>query len=173
MKKFSFKMFVRFSSRIRRLFEGEVKFDGMMNNSSDILIILPEDPELLSSGVNFAIELRGARKNVTVLIPGTVNYNELVTGGIRRIDYGKDEFGLFRLPSGKFRKKLSETSFDIVIDLNLADYSSLSLLTAYPQAKYRVGFRKLYGEKFYNLMFVPGETAGEKYTELLKLIINL
>lgn len=173
MKKLAYKMFIGFSGRIRRLFEGEVRFDGMLGASSDMLIIFTEDFELTGSGVNFAKELKAAGKNVTVLMPGTMNFNELVTAGIKRIDYGKDDFGLLRLPAGKFRKKLGEFQFDIVIDLNQADYSPLSLLTVYPQAKYRVGFRKIYGEKFYNLIFVPGETPGEKYAELLKMITNL
>lgn len=144
-----------------------------MGNCTDVLILLPGDFELLNMAVKFVLAIRSLNKNVTVVIPASLNFNELALASVKRIDFSETDFGLFKFPKKALLKKLSDKEFDLVIDLNYGDYSVLSLLANVPAAKYRAGFSKISAERFYNLMFISSAQEGNRYDELLNMLTNL
>lgn len=141
----------------------EKSFKQFFSNSTDVLIILPRDVNILSLEVVELIRFIAIHKKKLFLIhkmelqeylPKDYEFASLI---IRETDKTK----ILGLPNSDLIKTLKNRTFDLVFDLNTKDDLFSSALSNIPLADFRIGFIKNKSDLFYNYQ-IPSEINSEK-----------
>ncbi len=170
MKKLIYKLYVKLRRKSKNFTAGAVEFNQLLEHSSEILVLLPRSTDGYNGAIDFAVNLSKLGKKITVFLSFLINVNELRYNDIKKFEYHDYEFTKSGIPRKMLVNRLKQKKYDLIIDLDRDDYSSVSLLTVYPVSVHRVGFRKLYSEKFYNFILAAGQDNAGNYDKLFELI---
>ncbi len=125
---------------------------NLLKVASNVLIILPEEKELIND-IKFLISVIDKLfKQRTFLLSQDI-YNLLdLDQSISTITYTKDQINFIKLPKKNFIKSLQSKNFDTIIDCNLIDSNFHYWLTKNINAKYKIGLYRKNSTLFNNLV---------------------
>jgi len=146
----------------------------ILNNSSNVLVLLPEHKELKEE-IDFVIRiLQKIFKQITFLTEASLHQELNLVSSENFIVYSKNEKNLIDLPRKEFIKFLKLKNFDMVIDFNLDDSNFHYWITKHLNAKYKLGLYRKNSTLFNNLVMKVNridnvQTIYENFLFLLKL----
>ncbi len=125
---------------------------NILKNSSNVLILLPEEKELIQE-INFLITvLDKIFKQKTFLISNEINSFLNSDGNVSKIIYDKRQKNFLELPGKELIKLLSLKNFDTIIDCNLKDSNFHYWITKSLNAKFKIGLYRKNSTLFNNLV---------------------
>ncbi|MDI6802891.1 MAG: hypothetical protein QME58_03475 [Bacteroidota bacterium] len=147
-----------------------------ISHARTILIVLPVDYEdAQAAGIAFrTIRDKLENKEITIVTEGirSTSLSELPRSKVIRMS--ASHINKFFLPRQNFLDRLRETSYDVIINLNL----DFVLYTAYickaTGAKYRIGLADRAADTFYNVQFnfnkaQPASNIYQQFVQYLKM----
>ena len=135
----------------------KISFCKFIQESNDILIILPDDDVEFRNSLEAVYGLVEMKKNVVLFLR---DYRiSLITrkSGIGFIDYGIRDFTKLYLPAKTLLDKIAEKKFDTVIDLNLIEDIYAAIIVKSVDAKFKIGFKRGKTDLFYNILLINNE----------------
>ena len=145
----------------------EINFNKFFSNSSNILLIAPENNNDLKYIEQIIHYLHSAGKEVSVLIAehkvSLMNNKK----GIKFLTYGLADINKLNLPSPKLKSILVNCSFDVVIDLNSIPNRFFRAVGAYCQSKVSIGFKGENADTYYNFQITAEINTKNSYENLL------
>lgn len=145
---------------------------NILKNSSNVLIILPEEKELIQE-TNFLISVFDKIfKQKTFLISNEIQSQLKLDGKISKIIYGKKQKNFIELPKKELIKLLKLKNFDTIIDCNLKDSNFHYWLTKSLDAKFKIGLYRKNSTLFNNLVLKVRNIENDKsiYENFLYLL---
>lgn len=147
--------------------------DNLINQSKNILILLPEQSELIDE-IKFLIETFQKKSNQKTFLIEANLYKQLNIENIPVITYLKEHQNFLKLPRKNFIKFLSMKNFDSVIDCNLVDSNFHYWITKNIPAKLKIGIYRKNSTLFNNLVLKLNKISDahsiyKTYLQLLKL----
>ncbi len=143
-------------------------FNNFITDSSKYVIVLPLNDIEFSNSFDIVKYFNIHKKHITLLLPEhKVNTHNLIKN-LNYISYNFDDVTNFGLPSKLFTKKLKESEFDVLIDLERESNLFLAAVTILINAKYKVGFKKNEITNIYNFELANSKINSEiSYRNLL------
>lgn len=147
---------------------------NILKNSSNVLILIPEEKELLQE-IKFLISiLNKLFKQKTFLMSVDLQKDLNQNGELPIITYGKEQKNLLQLPKKNFINFLQLRNFDTVIDCNLKDSNFHYWITKDIKAKFKIGLYRKNSTLFNNLVMKINKIENtrkiyEHFLYLLKL----
>jgi len=149
----------------------EQSFSEVLNNALTFLILMPEDEGDFKYAVeiiNFLVEMK---KEVTIL---TYDYRvSLLPLKLRgkAIEHGIRDINKIDLPNKKLISRLTKKNFDAILDLNRSEQLFYSYIAVLVDAKIRIGFKKHFADRVYNLQIANNEINPKiSYKNLLNCL---
>ena len=146
-------------------------FSEVLNKALTFLILMPGnegDFKYAVEVINFLVQME---KEVTIL---TYDYRvSLLPLQLRgkTIEHGIRDLNKIDLPNKKLITRLTKKNFDAILDLNRSEQLFYSYVTVLVDAKIRIGFRKDFADKVYNLQIANNETNPKiSYKNLLNCL---
>lgn len=140
-----------FYSKKKKTFEF-ISPKDIIKSSSNVLILLPEENELISE-IKFLISIYDKIfKQKTFLISNDIYQNLNLNLELNSITYSKKQKNFIQLPKKEFIKFLQLKNFDTIIDCNLKDSNFHYWLTKSINAKLKIGLYRKNSTLFNNLV---------------------
>jgi len=151
-----------------------IKTSNILKNSSNVLILLPEEKELLQETKFLISILNKLFKQKTFLMSLDLQKDLNQNGEIPIITYSKEQKNFLQLPKKHFIKFLQLKNFDTVIDCNLKDSNFHYWITKDIKAKFKIGLYRKNSTLFNNLVMKVNKIENtrkiyENFLYLLKL----
>ncbi|HKI79707.1 MAG TPA: hypothetical protein VKA26_14295 [Ignavibacteriaceae bacterium] len=146
-------------------------FSKIFQRAFNILVIMPENEEDFNQSMEVLKFLDEQGKHITVF---SYDFRRSLIDQKYRpatIEYGLIDVSKLKLPSKKLVNKLSDKSFDAVIDLNRGKNLFCSFSGNLVKSSMRVGFKKSNSDKFYNIQINDNEDNPKiSYKNLLNCL---
>ncbi len=147
--------------------------ENLIKNSTNVLILLPEQAELIDE-IKFLIETFQKKIKQKLFLIEASLFEKLNMDGIPVITYSKVQKNFLKLPRKNFIKFLLMNNFDSIIDCNLVDSNFHYWITKNIPAKLKIGIYRKNSTLFNNLVLKLNKISNvhsiyEAYLQLLKL----
>lgn len=144
---------------------------NISNDISKLLIMLPEDEELIKEVI---VSIHSIQKNISKTFLVEKRFSDIVESNKETtlIVYSKEDKSIFKLPKKSLIKRIKQKNFDTVIDCNLKDSVFHYWILKNVFFKYRIAFYKNNSEIFNNLVLKLNseQNTDEAYKKLFSLI---
>jgi len=138
----------------------QIHFNGIMNNSN-FLVLMPENDVDFINSFDLPKFLSIHKKNVTVVV-AEYKFSSLVGRQSYKVHtFGLTEVTRLSLPTDSLVKKIDDTNYDVVIDMNRTVNIFFSALSNAVKSKIKIGFKKEDSDKFYNFQVVNNTVSPE------------
>lgn len=149
-------------------FDSTCNFSDFVESSIDYLIILPLNDSDFANSFDVAKYFKIHKKEVTLLLPEHKVNSVNITSHYKHISYAMNDISKIGLPTKSYIEKLSNHSFDVLIDLERENNLFLAAITSLMHAKFKVGFSKPEIENIYNFQLINNKINSEiSYRNLL------
>lgn len=167
------KILIFIYSKKKKNFE-PIQPKSIVKKSSNVLILLPEEKELISE-IQFLISIFDkVFKQKTFLIHTEIHQTLNLNGDFDTVIYSKEQRNFIKLPKKELIKFLQLKNFDTIIDCNLRDSNFHYWITKNLDAKLKIGLYRKNSTLFYNLVMKVKHIENirsvyENFLYLLKL----
>jgi hypothetical protein len=159
------------SGKLKQNVHSEMTFSSVLKKSFSFLVLMPQNDKDYRESFHILDYLDAQGKNLTIL---TNDFRvSLLPAKFRNkaIGFAVDEVSKLNLPTRKLIDRISNKSFDVVIDLNRDENLFYSYLSNIVKSKLRIGFKKRKAETFYNFLVDGSENDSAKsYINFLNCI---
>jgi len=145
------KLLLFLHSKKKNQFE-QIVPSNILEDSSNVLILLPEEKELISEIKFLVSTLDKIFPNKSFLVESEIQKSLSSTESNSFITYSKEQKNLLRLPKRELIKYLQLKNFDTIIDCNLNDSIFHYWLTKNINAKFKIGLYRKNSTHFNNLV---------------------
>lgn len=149
----------------------EQSFAEAFNNSRSILVLMPEDETDFQCSVDVLSFLDDLKKEIFIV---TNDFRVSILPfhyRAKSIGYEIKDINKLKLPSRSMVSKIEKRKYDAVIDLNRQEQLYYSFVTIIANAGLRIGFKKDFADKIYNLQILNDETNAKiSYKNLLNCL---
>lgn len=162
-----------FYARKKKNFE-IIQPKDIIKKSSNVLILLPEEKELIPE-IEFLLSIfNKVFRQKTFLISKEIHQSMNLNGEFNSVVYSKEQKNFINLPKKEFIKFLQLQNFDTIIDCNLRDSNFHYWLTKSINAKLKIGLYRKNSTLFNNLVMKVKNIKNvrsiyENFLYLLKL----
>ena len=146
-------------------------FSEAFNNSSSILVLMPEDETDFQCSIDVLAFLDELKKEA-VIVTNDFRVSILpIQYRAKSIGYEIKDINKLKLPSRSMISTIERKKYDAVIDLNRQEQLYYSYIAIIADAGLRVGFTKKFADKIYNLQVLNDETNAKiSYKNLLNCL---
>lgn len=151
-----------------------VVFSNIFSRAQTAMVILPENPDYRNFIMPVLSMLQNKFQGTRLTLVANEQCRNLTTSFVRStvVTIRNDQLNFFFLPKRSEVSRLLSQKFDLLLDLNIAQYPTAAYLCRSVNAPLKVGFMKENADSYYNFQYNSGANRNirSRYEQLFKTL---